>query len=143
MPSAEVLAEWVIEQAADALIYADAQGNIVRWNGAATEVFGYGREDAMGQSLDLIIPEHLRAAHWKGFRAAMETGGMRLQGRPTLTRAAHKLGHKLYVEMTFALVKDSTGTPIGSVAIARDVTERVEKEKAARCAANPSNEPQS
>lgn len=123
MPSAGVLAEWVIEQAADALIYADAQGNIARWNGAATELFGYNREEAMGQSLDLIIPEHLRAAHWKGFRAAMETGSMRLQGRPTLTRAAHKQGHKLYVEMTFALVKDRTGTPIGSVAIARDVTE--------------------
>ncbi len=143
MPSADVLAEWVIEQAADALIYADAQGNIASWNGAATELFGYDREEAMGQSLDLIIPEHLRAAHWKGFQAAMETGGMRLQGRPTLTRAAHKLGHKLYVEMTFALVKDSSGTPIGSVAIARDVTERVEKEKAARRAASTSDEPQS
>ena len=62
----------------------------------------------------------------------MASGTMRLAGRPTLTRGLHKSGAKLYVEMSFSLVRDAAGTVIGSVAVARDVTERVEREKAAR-----------
>jgi hypothetical protein len=52
-------------------------------------LFGYSAAEALGQSLDLIIPEHLRASHWRGFEAAMASGLMRLEGRPTLTRAKH------------------------------------------------------
>lgn len=126
------LAERVLDDAADAIIYADRSGRIERWNAAATGLFGYSSDEALGQSLDLIIPEHLRAAHWRGFNAAMTNGVMKLQGRPTLTRASHKSGRKLYVEMTFAIVKDSAaGEVLGSVAVARDVTERVERERAA------------
>ena len=85
----------------------------------------------LGQNLDLIIPEHLRAAHWRGFEAAMTNAVMKLQGRPTLTRAAHKAGRKLYIEMTFALVKDQAGGSVrGAVAVARDVTERIEQQRA-------------
>jgi PAS domain S-box-containing protein len=126
------LAERIIDQMADAVIYADRSGNIVRWNGAATALFGYSPDEALGQNLDLIIPEHLRAAHWRGFEAAMASGAMKLQGRPTLTRALHKSGRKLYVEMTFAIVRGTAPAEVlGSVAVARDVTERVEKERAA------------
>ena len=124
------LAERILDNAADAMIYADRAGRIQRWNPAATELFGYSSDEALGQSLDLIIPEHLRAAHWRGFNAAMINGVMKLQGRPTLTRASHKSGRKLYVEMTFAIVEDN-GEVLGSVAVARDVTERIEKERAA------------
>ncbi len=130
-----LLAEWIIEQVCDALIYADRDGRIVRWNRAAAELFGYTAAEALDVSLDLIIPAHLRAAHWAGYHAAISGGATKLHGRPTLTRAAHKDGRKLYVEMTFALVKDGAGTAIGSVAMARDVTERVEKERAARAQA--------
>jgi PAS domain S-box-containing protein len=126
------LADWILEQTTDALVYADAAGTIERWNHAAFVLFGYGAEEAMGHSIDLIIPEHLRAAHWSGFRRAVEAGTTRLAGRPALTRALHKDGRKLYVEMTFALVKDDADRVVGSVAIARDVTERVERERAAR-----------
>lgn len=121
----------ILDQVADALIYADRSGNIMRWNDACRALFGYSAEEALGQSLDLIIPEHLRAAHWKGFDAAMASGATKLQGRPTLTRAVHKSGRKLYVEMTFAVVKAAEGVALGSVAMARDVTERVERERAA------------
>jgi PAS domain S-box-containing protein len=62
---------------------------------------------------------------------SLENGKTRLGGRPTLTRGLHKTGQKLYVEMSFALVKDASGAPLGSVAVARDATERVEREKAA------------
>jgi PAS domain S-box-containing protein len=125
------LAEWILEQTTDALIYADRDGSIVRWNQAAFALFGYSATEALGQSLDLIIPEHLRPVHWTGFDSAMASGSTKLAGRPALTRAAHKDGKKLYVEMTFAVVKDEAGTVVGSVAIARDVTERVQRERSA------------
>ena len=122
----------IVDCVADALICADRCGVIVRWNRSSHSLFGYSAEEALGRNLDLIIPEHLRNAHWKGFDAAIKTGAMKLQGRPTLTRALHKSGRKLYVEMTFALVNDANGEVLGSVAMARDVTERVESERGAR-----------
>jgi PAS domain S-box-containing protein len=125
------LAESILEQIADAVIYADETGTIRRWNHAAAALFGYSAAEALGQGLDLIIPDHLRAAHWRGFEAALANGVMKLQGRPTLTRAAHKTGRKLYVEMNFALVKGQAGAPAcGAVAVARDVTERIEQQRA-------------
>ena len=124
-----LLGDLIVEQTADAIIYSNRQGMIERWNAAATMMFGYAAAEAIGQSLDLIIPEHLRAAHWRGFDAAMASGTTRLHGRPTLTRAQHKSGSKLYVEMSFALVVDAAGAVLGSVAMVRDVTERMEREK--------------
>ena len=90
----------ILEDLADALICADRSGTITRWNRASTTLFGFSAQETLGQSLELIIPEHLRAAHWKGFDAAIASGTMKLQGRPTLTRALHKSGRKLYIEMT-------------------------------------------
>ena len=130
------LAERIVDQVADAIIYANRLGVIIRWNRASAALFGFSAEDALGQSLDLIIPEHLRTSHWRGFEAAITKGTMKLQGRPTLTRAQHKSGRKLYVEMTFAIVNgEAEGEVLGSVAIARDVTDRVERERAATHAA--------
>lgn len=128
------LAESIIEDMAEAVVYAGRAGTIERWNRGATATFGFAASEALGQNLDLIIPEHLRSAHWRGWDAAMASGTLRLAGRPTLTRGLHKSGAKLYVEMSFSLVRDATGEVVGSVAVARDVTERVEREKAARAA---------
>ena len=135
MSSSESLSELVLEQTAEAVVYANQKGIIERWNAAAAAMFGYSAAEALGQSLDLMIPEHLRKGHWRGFDAAIASGKTRLGGRPTLTRGQHKSGQKLYVEMSFALVLDGTGSVLGSVAVARDVTERIEREKAASAAA--------
>ena len=125
------LPESIREHIADAVIYADRSGTIRRWNHAAASLFGYSATEALGQNLDLVIPEQLRARHWRGFETAMAKGVLSLQGRPTLTRAAHKTGRKLHVEMTFALVDgDIEGAVTGAVAVARDVTERVERQRA-------------
>lgn len=126
---ATALADWILEQTTDALIYADTSGTIVRWNAAAGALLGYAAGEAVGQSLDLIIPPHLRAAHWTGFDRAIAGGSTRLAGRPTVTRAVHKTGSKLYLEMTFAVVRDPQGRVVGSVAMARDATARVERER--------------
>ena len=128
------LAERIVDSAGDAVIFADQTGTIRRFNRAAEALFGFSAADALGQSLDLIVPEHLRSPHWRGFDAAMKTGALKLEGRPTLTRALHKSGRKLYVEMTFALVT-ADGKASGAVAVARDVTERVERERAAQAGA--------
>ncbi|WP_063686423.1 PAS domain S-box protein [Bradyrhizobium stylosanthis] len=127
---------YILDDVADALIYSDRAGTITRWNRASAALFGFAADEALGQNLDLIIPEHLRAAHWKGFEAALASGTMKLAGKPTLTRALHKSGRKLYIEMTFALVRDAGGAVQGSVAMARDVTERVERDRAAKAAQN-------
>jgi PAS domain S-box-containing protein len=127
---AEQLAERLLDQAGDAIVFADRSGTIRRWNRAAAALFGFSAQEALGQNLDLIVPERLRAAHWRGFDAAMTHGALKLQGRPTLTRAQHKDRRRLYVEMTFALVMNEGGAE-GSVAVARDVTERVDRERAA------------
>ena len=133
MEDASSLAESILEQIGDAVVYVDQTGTIRRWNRAAAALFGFGAAEALGQSLDRIVPEHLRAGHWRGFDAAMTTGALKLQGRPTLTRATHQTGRKLYVEMTFALVRGRAGSaPLGAVAVARDVTERVEQQRGGR-----------
>lgn len=122
MTICEDTARPILESMADALVYADPQGTIRAWNAAATQVFGFTAEDAVGQNLDLIIPERLRAAHWAGFERAMQSGATRLAGRATLTRGVHKSGRRLYVEMSFAVVRSASGALLGAVAIARDVT---------------------
>jgi PAS domain S-box-containing protein len=99
------LAEKILDQIADAVICVNHSGTIIRWNHACSALFGYSSEEALGQSVELIIPEHLRAAHWSGFDAAMTKGATKLQGRPTLTRALHKSGPRLYVEMSLRLSK--------------------------------------
>ena len=119
----------ILAQAADAIIFADTEGVIRIWNAAAARIFGFTAEDAVGKRLDLIIPDHLRQAHWTGFRRAMQSGTTRLGGRPTLTRGLHKSGRRLYVEMSFAVVRAPSGLAAGSVAVARDATERHEKER--------------
>lgn len=128
------LAERVLACMMEAVIHADRQGLIELWNPAAETMFGFSTAEAIGQSLDIIIPERLREAHWRGFNAAIASGRTRLNGRPTVTRALHKSGATLYVEMSFAMVCATSGEVIGSVAVARDATERVQREKAARSA---------
>jgi PAS domain S-box-containing protein len=111
--------EAVLDQMADAAIYADRGGKIQLWNRAAAALFGYEAAEALGSSIDIIVPERLREPHWRGFEAAMASGTLKLSGRPTLTRALHKDGSRLYIEMSFALVKNADGSPLGSVAVAR------------------------
>jgi len=112
----------IVCQVSDALIFSDMEGNIRRWNAAATSMFGYSVSEALGQSLDLIIPEKLRPAHWEGFNRAIDTNNLRLGGKPTLTKARHSSGSTVYVEMSFALVIDSQSRVLGAVAVAREMT---------------------
>lgn len=128
----QALACAIVDQAADAVIFSDVEGLIRVWNAAAARISGFAAEEALGRSLDLIIPEHLRQAHWSGFHRAMQSGATRLGGRPTMTRGLHQSGRRLYVEMSFAVVRAPSGSIAGSVAVARDATARYEEERARR-----------
>ncbi|MBL6751324.1 MAG: PAS domain S-box protein [Nevskia sp.] len=114
----------LVEQAPDAMIYADRDGAIRIWNGAAEAVFGYAAEEVLGRSLDMIIPERFRRGHWDGFHKAMESGQTKYAGRVLTTRSAHKNGGKLYVDLSFGLVRDGAGKVVGALAVGRDCTAR-------------------
>jgi len=112
--------ESIVAQAPVALIVADRQGAIVAWNRASEVMFGYTAAEALGQSLDLIIPEHLRAAHWAGFDKSLASGTTKYAGRVMTTRATHTDGRKVYVDFSFELLKEADGTVVGAIAVGRE-----------------------
>lgn len=116
----------IVEQATEAIVFADHDGIIRIWNSGAETVFGFAAAEVVGQSLDVIVPERFRQAHWVGFHSAVEGGRVRHPGQVRTTRALHKLGRRLYVDMSFALVTDEAGSVLGSVAVGRDVSARYE-----------------
>ncbi len=113
------LHQLLVEQSPDALIFADREGVIRLWNARAEALFGYSAQEALGQSLDLIIPEHLRERHWQGYRRAMAEGRTRLGDTAMLTRAAPKDGGKVYVELAFGVLTDPAGGVLGALATGR------------------------
>lgn len=125
----------IVEQAPDPIVFADLEGAIRVWNAAATRLFGHTREEALGQTLDLIIPERFREQHWTGFDRALADHATKYTGQALTTRSMHKDGATIYVEMTFAIVLDDAGESLGALAFCRDVTERFERERAQRAAA--------
>jgi len=128
----DVLYRNMIEQAGDAIIFADRNGAIQAWNRGAENLFGYTADEARHSSLDVIIPEPLRNAHWLGFHRAVESGRTKHGDKVLTTKAIHKDGHKLYVDLHFCLVTDALGRVAGALAIGRDCTQRYLAEKARR-----------
>ena len=112
------------QQAPDAIIFAGRDGVIREWNPAAETLFGHSREEAVGQSLDLIIPEEFRNAHWTAFDRALADGATKYKGRALPTRSVRKDGSTFYVELSFAIVLDEAGTVLGALAHGRDISER-------------------
>lgn len=126
------LSQALIEHLADAVIFANREGLVEVWNAGAEAVFGYSADEVLGQRLDVIIPERLRRAHWAGFDAAISTGHMKHGRESMTTRSTHKDGREVYVDLSFALVKDRSGQVLGAVAVARDITSRFQAQKQVR-----------
>ncbi len=124
------LCQRIVEHTQEAIIYADRDGLIQLWNQGATAMFGYEGKEAIGHSLDLIIPERLRGRHWQGYHHVMETGVTRYGSEVLAVPAVRKDGQRLSIEFTIVLMQDSDGTPIGTAALIRDVTTRWQQEKA-------------
>jgi PAS domain S-box-containing protein len=118
----------ILSTRSDAIIAADRDGVIRFWNPGAERIFGHSPAEAIGRSLDLIIPERLRQRHWDGFRRTVETGHSRYgEGDLLSVPALRKDGATISVEFTIVPLQTETGRMNGMVAIMRDITQRFEE----------------
>jgi PAS domain S-box-containing protein len=123
----------IVSSAAEAIVYADREGTIRFWNGGAERLFGFTASEAVGRSLDIIIPEKQRQRHWQGYDAVMASGRSRYGGGELLSvPALTKDGRRISVEFTIVPLTDDDGAMLGMAAILRDVTKHFEELKALR-----------
>lgn len=127
--SQEWLSGRIVAGIGDAVMYSDRQGIIRYWNAAAEKMFGYSAEEALGQSLDLIIPENLRGRHWEGYYRVMESGRSRYSVDLLSAPALRKDGTRLSTEFSMALIRDDDGGMLGVAAVIRDVSARWQRER--------------
>jgi PAS domain S-box-containing protein len=118
----------LVREAPDAIIFADAEGVIRLWNRGAERIFGFAEGEALGKSLDIIIPGNLRGRHWAGFSATMRSGSTRYgSGEILAVPALRKDGRRISIEFTILPFRDSHARIIGIAAMLRDVTVRFEE----------------
>src|SRR6478736_9898778 len=125
----EWLATAVVRESAEAIVVTDPAGIIRLWNDGAARIFGFSADEAMGQSLDVIIPEKLRERHWNGYFQTMATGYTRYGDNLLCVPASHRDGHRLSIEFSVALLRDDAGQIVGISAIMREISERRNAEK--------------
>jgi PAS domain S-box-containing protein len=123
------LCRQIVEGTQEAIIFADRDGMIRLWNGGAEAMFGYQAEEAIGQSLDLIIPARLRGRHWEGYRKVMATGVTRYGRELLAVPALRKDGARISLEFTIVMLRNDRGELIGTAALIRDVTTRWQEER--------------
>ena len=119
----------IVEGVPDAVVFADREGIIRLWNGGAEAMFGFRADEALGRSLDLIIPEKMRKRHWEGYYKVIETGVTRYGKELLSVPGIRKDGSRVSLEFSVALIPGDDGSMQGIVAVLRDVTERWMKEK--------------
>lgn len=131
--SAESIAGRIVQGAPEAILFADRDGTIRLWNAGAEAMFGWTAAEVLGRSMDLIIPERLRARHWDGWNRTMETGVTRYGAKDLLAvPAIRKDGSTISIEFSIQLVRDDDGHIVGPVAVIRDVTARWQRERELR-----------
>lgn len=123
------LAQRLIDQSPDAMVFVDAAGIIRVWNSAAERIFGFSQSAALGASVNIIIPERFREAHWGGFRRAIVERSTKYQGQVLATRSMRADGTRIYVELSFAVILGAESEVLGALAHARDITKRFEQKR--------------
>lgn len=126
------ISERIIEQAADAIVVADPDGTITLWNPAAERLFGFAADDAVGKSLDIIVPERHRTRHWAGYKEVMRTGTTHYGTQVLRVPAIRKDGTQVSIAFTVGLLKGTDGRVEAILAVLRDDSERWNTEKALR-----------
>lgn len=121
--------EQLVEALGDAIVIADANGVVNLWNAAAERLFGFTSSDAIGNSLDLIIPERLRERHWAGYEKVMASGETRYSRDVLRVPAVHKDGRVLSIAFTVGLLLGPQRSVTGIVAVIRDDTRRFAEER--------------
>jgi len=122
----------LVEGAGDAIMVCDAQGAITLWNRAAERIFGFTEAEALGQSLDMIIPQRQRQRHWDGYHKTMETGITKYGADLLRVPALHKDGHTLSIAFTVSMLFSADHEVTGIVAIVRDESVRFAEERKLR-----------
>lgn len=131
MSFSDTVAKAVLSTNSDAIVAADKEGNIRFWNPGAERIFGHASVAAIGQSLDIIIPERLRKRHWDGYRRVIAGGESRYgQGDILAVPGIKKDGTPVSLEFTIVPLQNGAGELTGLVAIMRDVTKRFEEVRA-------------
>jgi PAS domain S-box-containing protein len=118
-----------LEVSQDAILVADHKGVIQYWNSGAERILGFTARDAIGQSMDIFIPEKLRARHWEGYYRVMESGETKYKTGLLSSPGLTKDGGQVSLEFSMVLLRDEQGNLQGCASIMRDVTERWLKEK--------------
>ncbi|MBN9265111.1 MAG: PAS domain S-box protein [Hyphomicrobium sp.] len=127
------IGEAILASAADAILATDREGTVNFWNPGAERLFGFSRKEAIGASLDLIIPERLRKRHWDGWLHVVESGETRYGAGDVLAvPATTKDGRQISVEFTIILLQDADQQIVGMAAVLRDVTKRFEETRRLR-----------
>jgi PAS domain S-box-containing protein len=119
----------IVEDSPIAILFADRGGKIRFWNAGAEAIFGYSAEEALGQSLDLIVPERQRARHWEGWARVMDSGVTKYGRDPLAVPAMRKDGSRISIEFNIVLLRAPTGELLGAAAMVQDVTARWQKQK--------------
>jgi PAS domain S-box-containing protein len=123
----------IVSASSDAIVAADKDGRIVLWNPGAERIFGYRERDAVGRSLDIIIPERLREPHWEGYTRVMNGGQSRYgSGDVLAVPALRSDGSRISIEFTIVPLRDPAGKLTGLAAVIRDVTKCFEEVRALR-----------
>ena len=128
-PSEQVYRQ-IVDKARDAVIFADVDGVIRLWNSGAEVIFGYRASEALGQTLDLIIPERFRHRHWEGYLKVMATGVTKHSQELLAVPGTRNDGTRISLEFVIVLLEGVDGAVQGAAAIMRDVTERWERDRA-------------
>lgn len=118
------IAERIVADALDAIIYAGRDGTIQLWNRGAEVMFGWSAQEAEGKSLDIIIPEKHRPAHWRGWDRVMASGETKYGSDPLSVPGIRKDGSTLSLDFTIVMLTDEGGEVEGVAAILRDVSKR-------------------
>ncbi|HEY4073758.1 MAG TPA: PAS domain-containing protein [Herbaspirillum sp.] len=122
----------LIEAIGDGVVVCNAAGAITVWNPAAERIFGFSEREALGQSLDLIIPDRQRQRHWDGYHKTMATGETRYGNDVLRVPALHKEGRPLSIAFTVAMLYTPDHKVSAIVAIVRDETARWTEERTLR-----------
>lgn len=125
----DFLCRQIVEGTPDAVVFSDQDGVIRLWNKGAEAIFGYGAGEAVGKSLDIIVPEKMRERHWEGYFQVMKTGVTKYGKDLLAVPGIRKDGSRVSLEFSVALIRDEDGALRGVSAVLRDVTARWQKER--------------
>jgi PAS domain S-box-containing protein len=120
---------WIVESTPDGVVFSDQDGIIRMWNRGAEAIFGFSAEEAVGEMLDIIVPEKMRERHWEGYFRVMKTGETKYGKDLLSVPGVRKDGSRVSLEFSVALIRDEDGALLGVSAVIRDVTARWQKER--------------